>query len=231
MWKLADAVKFDDQNPEPRCACLLLVDVSGSMDGAPISALNQGLKILKEELLKDDLASLRVEVAVVAFNHEVKRVWEFSTVDQFEPPTLTASGGTHTGAALQEALRMLQERKALYDSIPVPRYRPWLMLITDGEPAGESEAFLQQVAREVVDAQTSKRVAFFAIGVEGANLQKLQMFCGPKRGPAMLSGLKFQELFQWLSVSMQQVSRSQVKEPEQPEQQVQLPSPAGWMTP
>jgi hypothetical protein len=31
-------------NPEPRCACLLLLDTSGSMGGAPIRELNAGLQ-------------------------------------------------------------------------------------------------------------------------------------------------------------------------------------------
>ncbi|HEY3375892.1 MAG TPA: hypothetical protein VGL77_00225, partial [Armatimonadota bacterium] len=30
-------------NPEPRCPCVLLLDVSGSMRGNPIQELNQGL--------------------------------------------------------------------------------------------------------------------------------------------------------------------------------------------
>lgn len=222
MRKIEDLVEFAD-NPEPRCACVLLLDVSSSMDGAPIAALNEGLKLFKEEVLKDDLASLRVEVGVIAFSHEVKRVSEFCTVDSFQPPTLTASGSTHTGAAVRDALRMIEERKATYKTAGVPYYRPWIMLITDGEPTGESDAFVDQVARELIDAQTSKRVAFFAIGVAGANMQKLQTFCTPQRGPAKLDGLKFGELFQWLSTSMSRVSQSQVTDA-----QIALPPPTGW---
>ena len=29
-------------NPEPRCPCILLLDVSGSMSGRPINELNTG---------------------------------------------------------------------------------------------------------------------------------------------------------------------------------------------
>jgi uncharacterized protein with von Willebrand factor type A (vWA) domain len=39
--KLEDAVEFAE-NPEPRCPCVLLLDTSGSMQGAAINALNQG---------------------------------------------------------------------------------------------------------------------------------------------------------------------------------------------
>jgi uncharacterized protein with von Willebrand factor type A (vWA) domain len=44
-----DQVPFGDsdfaENPEPRCACLLLLDTSGSMQGAPIRELNAGLVV------------------------------------------------------------------------------------------------------------------------------------------------------------------------------------------
>lgn len=34
-----DTIAFAE-NPEPRCACLLVLDVSGSMEGERIEALN-----------------------------------------------------------------------------------------------------------------------------------------------------------------------------------------------
>lgn len=46
-------------NPEPRCPCLLLLDVSGSMSGNPIRELNEGLKIFRDELMADPLAAKR----------------------------------------------------------------------------------------------------------------------------------------------------------------------------
>ncbi len=43
-------------NPEPRCPCILLLDVSGSMNGRPINELNAGLVTFRDELLADSLA-------------------------------------------------------------------------------------------------------------------------------------------------------------------------------
>jgi len=86
--QLEAAIEFAD-NPEPRCPCVLLLDTSGSMQGAPIEALSQGLKVFKEDLCKDGLASRRVELAVVTFDSDVKVVQDFVTADQFQPPTLT----------------------------------------------------------------------------------------------------------------------------------------------
>lgn len=45
-------LEFAD-NPEPRCACLLLLDTSGSMQGAKIEQLNAGLKEFARQLRSD----------------------------------------------------------------------------------------------------------------------------------------------------------------------------------
>ena len=52
-------------NPEPRCPCILLLDVSGSMNGRPINELNAGLVTFRDELLADPLALKRVELGIV----------------------------------------------------------------------------------------------------------------------------------------------------------------------
>ena len=41
------------ENPEPRCPCLLLLDVSGSMRGSPINQLNEGLAQFRDELFAE----------------------------------------------------------------------------------------------------------------------------------------------------------------------------------
>ena len=67
--RLEDALEFAE-NPEPRCPCILLLDTSGSMQRAPIEALNWGLQTFKDDLMRDSVAPKRVEVAVVAFDND-----------------------------------------------------------------------------------------------------------------------------------------------------------------
>lgn len=218
--QLEASVEFAD-NPEARCPCVLLLDTSGSMQGEPILALNQGLRAFKDDLCKDPLAARRVEVAVVTFDSEVKVVQDFVTADQFEPPALTADGSTLMGSAIMKALDKIAVRKAQYKAAGVLYYRPWVFMITDGEPRGESETLLQQVAQRVRDEEEHKRVAFFAVGVEKANMNRLSELV--VRTPVKLGGLNFVELFVWLSRSAQAVSHSKMNE------QVALPPP-GWRT-
>src|ERR1051326_788339 len=96
-------LEFAD-NPEPRCPCVLLLDTSKSMSGEPITALNDGLRVFREELLKDTLARQRVEVAIVTFGGSVQVVQNFVTVDSFNPPLLEPRGQTPMGTGVLQAL-------------------------------------------------------------------------------------------------------------------------------
>lgn len=218
LLKLEDAVEFAE-NPEPRCPCVLLLDTSGSMNGAAIEALNQGLQTFKEELNRDNLAKKRVEVAIITFNYEVNVAQDFVTADSFEPPTLVAQGLTHMGSAIHLGLDMIEARKTQYRNNGVTYYRPWVFLITDGEPQGELDTIVEQASQRIKDDEANKRVAFFAVGVEDANIERLSQIV--VRSPLKLKGLNFQEMFIWLSASMQRVSHSK------PDDQVALPPP-GW---
>jgi uncharacterized protein YegL len=215
-----DAIEFAE-NPEPRCPCVLLLDTSGSMSGEKIAALNAGLQTFRDDLLQDNLASKRVEVAIVAFDTTVRVEHEFATAEHFQAPTLTAQGLTFTATGINKALDLLQARKREYKDNGITYYRPWVFLITDGAPYGEDAYLLTQAAQRVKEEETNKRVAFFAVGVESADMNQLQTMS--VRSPIKLKGLSFREMFVWLSASMQRVSHSK------PDEQVPL-APPGWGT-
>ena len=168
--RLEDAVEFAE-NPEPRCPCVLLLDTSGSMQGDPLDAMLAGLEAFRFDLAVDPLAARRVEVAVVAFDNRIQVVQDFVSPDRFEIPLLTAEGMTHVGAAIEKALEMVEERKARYRAYDVAYYRPWIFLVTDGEPQGESPDDVDRAVRRLREAEEKKQVAFFAVGVENANMQ------------------------------------------------------------
>jgi uncharacterized protein YegL len=217
MAMLDDAVVFAN-NPEPRNACLLLLDTSGSMGGAPIDELNDGLTLFRDEVTQDALASKRVEVAIVTFGGVVSLVQDFVTIDRFSPPHLTASGGTPMGEALVTGLQMIKARKQTYKDNGITYFRPWVFLITDGEPTDDLAHAATLLQRE----EAGKGVEFFAVAVGQGGLAAMPALSGlSSKPPVALNGLQFRQLFKWLSDSSKAVSRSK------PGDQVALPPP-GW---
>jgi uncharacterized protein YegL len=211
-------LEFAD-NPEPRCPCILLLDTSKSMTGQPINALNMGLQVFKDELMKDTLARQRVEVAIVTFGGSVQVIQTFVTVDSFNPPMLTAHGQTPMGTGILTALDLLDARKQQYRANGVAYYRPWVFLITDGSPKGEAIEVTREAVQRVKAEETGKKVVFFTVGVETANFKLLSKIS--TRQPLKLKGLRFVDMFVWLSKSTERIAHSREGE------QVALP-PVDW---
>ena len=122
-------------------------------------------------------------------------------------------------AGINTALDLVQARKDRYNQSGIPYYRPWVFMITDGRPQGEMPDFVDLAAQRIREEEATKRVVFFGVGVEGADIPILSEIV--VRTPMRLRGLNFNELFVWLSRSMLAVSDSKVGEP------VAL-QPPGW---
>lgn len=203
-------------NPEPRCACVLVLDNSGSMAGHKIDHLNEGVRFFREELLSDALAAKRVEVAVVSFGPVVER-HDFASPADFHPPQLLPEADTPMGAACRRAIEMIEARKKVYRANGISFYRPWIILMTDGGPTDS----INEAAAAIRAGEEAKKFAFFAIGVDDANMDKLaELSFRPAR---KLRGTSFKEFFLWLSSSMKSVSQSSPTA-----ETVALPSSDGW---
>ena len=191
------------RNPEKRCPCALVLDVSGSMDGEPLRAFGISLQGHAQ-------ARQRVEPAIITFGGTVQVVHPFMEADLFNPPELRASGDTPMGQALLRTLDLIEERKAAYHQHGVPYYRPWIFLITDGAPTDKNTAMWGDAVNRIRNGTAQKRFVLFAIGVKGADINLLRQLSD---SPKELHGLAFIELFQWLSNSLGAVTQSPAGNP------------------
>ena len=227
MSVLSDKISI--ANPQqPHVATVLLLDVSGSMSGEKIAALTEGLSFFKDEVMKDDLATKRMDLSVIVFGNDVSVLQDFTSIGNFMPPKLTADGVTPMGEAILLAIKLIETRKTQYKSQGIDYFRPWIFLITDGEPTDMEPGrdMWNKVINEVHQGEENKKFMFFSVAIEPANMQILKSIAPPSRPPLYLNGVRFRELFSWLSRSQTDVSRSR------PGEMVTLQNPAegGWCT-
>jgi uncharacterized protein YegL len=209
--------RLEDQieiaNPQhPHCATVLALDISGSMSGDKIRQVNEGIAYFRDDVMSDDLARKRVEAAVVTFGTRVVLSQGFSSMDDFAPPKFNADGSTPMGEAILRSIELIRERKAAYRRMGTDYYRPWIFLVTDGEPTDmkPGDDMWRRVTEEVHGGEAAREFLFFGVGVEPANMDVLRRICPPERPPLQLRPGRFRDMFEWLSRSQRHISASRV---------------------
>ena len=203
------------QNLEQKCLCVLVLDVSGSMRGDKLNSLNQGVRDFFTQIQTADGVpeSLidQLEIVIMQYDEEIKILRDPKLLEDGElPPTLTERGSvTETVIAIEEAIKLVEDRKAFYKSTGQSYYRPWIIVMTDGEPYGNkaSDADIEAISQRVKQETSSKKYMIMGIGVgSDANMEVLKRMTA---GRAMaLQGLKFGAFFEWLSNSLSVVASS-----------------------
>ena len=215
-------------NPNQRTPCVLILDASGSMETVGpsgktrIQALNEGIKVLEQSLREDDTALTRVQLAIITVGgpaNDADIMMDWTDASNFIAFPLRSGGTTPLGKGVQLGLSLIEQGKQNLKASGISYTRPWMMIISDGEPT-DDKTLWANAAKECKAAEASKKVEIFSIGVEGANLAQLGEL-GVKP-PLMLDGIKFRELFVWLSSSLSAASRSR------PGDSLQLPSTDVW---
>jgi len=209
------------ENPTPRVPICLVLDCSPSMSGdvscgaavqqtnpRPIDELNEGIKLLFNSILEDEVAKYAAEISIVAFSEVAEQVLDFDSIIRVSPPTVELEmehGGTSIGSGVIKALQLLDRRKNEYKDAGVDYFQPWMVLMTDGQPTDDTHI---EISQDVSNLVSNKKLTVFPIGIgKGADMSVLAMF-SPKRSPLRLKGLRFKEFFEWLSKSIAATSRS-----------------------
>jgi uncharacterized protein YegL len=203
------------QNYAQKCCVALVLDTSSSMDassamGRRIDQLNAGIQAFFDEI-KADNANLgqKLEVGIVSFNSGVERVCEPKLVEFIDFQGLQTSGTTRMVDGVREGINMVRQRKTWYKQTGQNYYRPWVIMITDGEPDDDQKHQLAALAAEIQQGMQNKEFCFMAIGVEGADANVLQSISNSEIPPRMIAGLRFADFFRWLSATIADVAKGQ----------------------
>ena len=187
---------------EPHMALLFLLDTSGSMTGMPIEELNAGINRFKKQVCEDEKTKSVLDVAIIEFNSNWKVVQDFVPVEYMKEVNLEAGGSTYLQKPLEKAIEMVDERSRFYRRSGSEPYKPWIVLISDGEPFDNPE----ELASTINEMVSKEKLAFWSLAVPGANTELLHKLSGKR--VLNLEEYDFKGFFDWVNKSMRAVSTS-----------------------
>jgi uncharacterized protein YegL len=182
----------------------LLLDTSGSMTGAPIQQVEQGIRLVHNELMNNPHALETVYLSVIAFGSTARQIVTLSAVEDFKPPVLKAEGATALGAALTLLDQAFTREIRTNANGRKGDYRPLVFLFTDGAPTDEWRSSLQKLH-----------------GRDGIKLGTIvALGCGPQVNTLILKEITgevllmqdtssdgIRQFFKWVSASIQKTSQ------------------------
>lgn len=114
-----------------------IVDISGSMKGARIGAVNDAIRNLLPELKKREAQNSNMEIRIAIMEFSSRATWKTLTpqpVSTYVFDDITnVSGGTNYGPAFEALNEKLSENAFL--SAACGAYAPFILLMTDGKPS------------------------------------------------------------------------------------------------
>lgn len=164
------------------CPVIFLLDTSGSMDGAPIGAVNAAIEGVLPELIdmSDSNADNEIKVAVMSFDSDIR--WVTGDSDLITPQQLRdtwndldADGLTSMGEAFNELNNKLSVSHGFMKNAS-GSVAPVLFLLSDGDPTDDYQYGLNKLKQN----NWYKVAARVAIGYGESNDDVLREFTGNK---------------------------------------------------
>lgn len=216
MLPLLPDPENDDATAEPPLIVGLCLDVSRSMRGDAIAALNAGLRDLFKQIRTDPITQACAEVGIVAFAGRAALVRKCKRVaDNEEPRELEVClgrgsdgnarlpGGTNLAGGLKATLELMTQHRAKRAAVGNVR-KDWLLVVlTDGQPPNDDMAHVKEALARA-ESKQGLSVYPFGIGPE-ADLQVLDAL-SQKHRARRLEETGTGDLFVWLGRSIKLIS-------------------------
>lgn len=191
---------------EEHMPVLILADISGSMAGNPIASLNSSVNRFVDQVRNDPVASGRVDVAVVGFNHDVHVVQNWRPVTEVADVDFQANGGTNLSLALETGVEMLRVRGRLYAEMGISIKVPYLILITDGYGGDVTE-----IAKVIKERTAQHKFKLWVLAVNGYDKKTVATLTDGVRVLEQVDEEDFSffdEYFNFMAMSVKAVSTS-----------------------
>lgn len=199
-------------NTEARCLCVLVFDVSGSMANS-IDSMNEALGSFVENLWmgiggfclnsKDS-----IELGIIQFDSKSTIIQQPRLITSItDAPILQVNNGrTNTTDAIDMAISMVEHRKSQYKQVALPYYRPWIVLVTDGNPDPYDDSKINQAISKIQQGLRNKKFSFNAVGI-GKNVDERFLKVISSNHYKRISRKNFSSMFRTLSGSLNSYSK------------------------
>ncbi len=104
------------------------------MSGEPIESVKNGMQILHSALRKDPYALESAYISVITFGSDVQQVVPLTEVAMFQPPMISAGGGTSLGGVLKKVVECANNEVQKSTAEEKGDWKPLVFLMTDGYP-------------------------------------------------------------------------------------------------
>lgn len=152
-------------------AFYLLVDVSYSMDGAPLQAVNQILPEVIDAIEESPTLGDVVRFGALDFADDAQTVLPLGDLRNVQNiPVFAARGGTSYAAAFRQLKKDIERDMPQMKADGYKTYRPAVFFITDGAPT-DNQGDLQAAFAELTDPTFKARPNIIPFGVT-PSLQK-----------------------------------------------------------
>ena len=120
-----------------RLPIYFLLDVSGSMYGEPITAVETGLQTLISALRNDPQAVESAWLSVITFSNNAEQIVPLTELSQFNAPPLSAFGMTELGEALAFVKKCADNDVKPNTAETKGDWKPLVFIMTDGIPTDD----------------------------------------------------------------------------------------------
>lgn len=180
-----------------RLPVYLLIDVSYSMSGEPLQAVQNGIERLASELRKNPYALETAWLSVMTFATDARVDAELTELAMFQSPTLSCRGMTSLGKGLELLGKTINSEVKKSTTDQKGDWKPLVFIMTDGSPTDNwkkgLEKFRKQKTGVVVACAAGEDADTGVLKEITANVVKLATTDEDSIG----------EFFKWVSSSVQ----------------------------
>lgn len=187
-----------------RLPVYFLIDVSESMVGDPIQQVQDGMRMIIQELRTDPYALETAFVSIIAFAGKAKTLSPLTELYKFYPPTFPVGGGTSLGDALEFLMDDID--KSVTKTTPERKgdWKPLVFLFTDGTPTDDCTAAFRRWNQKY---RRSANIVAISIG-DNADTQLLGQISDNVLRLNATDGMSFKAFFKWVTASIKATSVS-----------------------